>query len=345
VRPATAAETRDWDQLVLANPDGGHILQTRQWGEFKRRWGWLPHYCIDEAGPDHVAVLFLRRRIPGFGSLWYSPRGPGVASAERVVAMAPALRELSPGFLVKIDPELPLSAGTPGWNDAGLERSRDEVQPVTATIMVDLRPSEEEILASFKPKCRYNIRLAARRGVRVRRVPVDDRSIDVMYRLIHATQRRSRFLMRPRDYYAEHWRLQQASGQGEMFFAFLGDEVLAGVFITHLGHKAWYKDGGSTRRHHELMAPHLLQWEVMRWARARGVTLYDLVAVPPPGNLSPDHPFFGLYRFKSGFSKDITEFIGTWDVPLKPLRVKAWNAFGERAARQWSYRIHHDYLY
>ena len=59
-----------------------------------------------------------------------------------------------------------------------------------------------------------------------------------------------------------------------------------------------------------MMAPHLLQWEVMRWLRARGVEAYDLVAVPPAAELSPAHPLFGLYRFKSGFSERITEYVG-----------------------------------
>ena len=64
-----------------------------------------------------------------------------------------------------------------------------------------------------------------------------------------------------------------------------------------------------------MMAPHLLQWEVMRWLRARGVEAYDLVAVPPAAELNPAHPLFGLYRFKSGFSERITEYVGTWDLP------------------------------
>ncbi len=345
MRDATPAEIDRWDELVTANPDGGHVLQSRAWGEFKRGRGWEPHYRIAENGPDRLAILFLRRHIPGLGNLWYSPRGPGVADPNQLGPLADDLRSLRSAFLVKIDPELEAAADTSAWPRAGILKAPTEVQPSIATILVDLRPSEEQIIGSFKPKCRYNIRLAARHGVEVRRAPVDEQTVDVMYRLMGATQRRARFILRPRDYFASYWRLQHAAGNGDLFFASHGEEVLAGCFVTHFGRKAWYKDGGSSRSHHELMAPYLLQWEVMRWLRGRGVHTYDLVAVPRPADMSPDHPFAGLYRFKSGFNERVTEFVGAWDLPLGQRRYRLWNAVGERAACQWSYRVHHDLFY
>lgn len=345
MRQATAAEVRDWDELVLANPDGGHILQSRAWGEFKRGWGWEPQYRIAETDGRQLAMLVLRRHVPGFGALWYAPRGPGIARPEQLLELLDGLGALHRGFLLKIDPELPAESDLSSWTWARLVKSPNEVQNSTATILVDLRPSEDDILASFKPKCRYNIRLAARRGVRVQHVPVDERAIDAMYRLMAATQRRAGFMLRPREYFAHYWRLQHAAGQGDFFFAHLDGEVLAGCFVTHFGARAWYKDGGSSRHHHELMAPHLLQWEVMRWMRARRVTTYDLVAVPRVADMSPDHPFYGLYRFKSGFNEHVTEFVGTWDLAFHQRRYRMWNAVGESLARQWTYRVHHDFFY
>lgn len=345
MRPATAAEVRDWDRLVLANPDAGHILQSRAWGEFKRQWGWEPHYRIAEACGSPIALLLLRRRVPGLGTLWYAPRGPGITQPQQLVALLDDLRSLSPGFLVKVDPELPAASDTSCWTWARILPSPVEVQNSVATILVDLHPGEDRIIASFKPKCRYNIRLSARRGVRVQRVEVNDATIDVMYRLMAATQRRGGFMLRPRDYFAGYWRLHHAAGQGDLFFAVLDGEVLAGCFVTRFGERAWYKDGGSSRRHHDLMAPYLLQWEVMRWLRDRGVTVYDLVAVPRPADMSPGHPFYGLYRFKSGFNERVTEFVGTWDIPLAGRRYRLWNAAGERMTRQWTYRVRHDFFF
>jgi len=94
-----------------------------------------------------------------------------------------------------------------------------------------------------------------------------------------------------------------------------------------------------------VMAPHLLQWEVMRFLRDRGIESYDLVAVPPRGQLHPEHPLYGLYRFKSGFSSEIVEFVGTLDLVRDRLRFAAWEQVVERAEHQWAYRVRHDLLY
>ena len=346
MRPATRAELRAWDELVAANPDGGQILQTRAWGEFKRAHRWAPGYLVSETGPP-VAVMMLRHVVPGLGALGYIPKGPGVATTDQLGPVLDGLRANAGGaFAVKVEPEIEASdSAVAALRRLGLEKSRHDVQISRATIIVDLRPDEDALIASFKPKCRYNIRLAARRGVTVAPVPLDDTTIDTMYSLMASTRDRAGFTLRSRAYFSGYWRLHEAAGQGQLFFASLDGEVLAGVFATFVGRKAWYKDGGSTKEHSDAMAPHLLQWEVMRWLRGRGVESYDLVAVPPRAELDPRHKLYGLYRFKSGFSDRVTEFVGTWDLPLQRRRFAAWNAIAERAAHQWAYRVRHDLLY
>jgi lipid II:glycine glycyltransferase (peptidoglycan interpeptide bridge formation enzyme) len=346
VRPATRSEIGTWDELVVANPDGGHILQTRAWGEFKRSWGWRPTYWIAEAGGDAIAVLVLRRNVPGFGDLWYSPKGPGVTDTTALVDVLADRESMRSAFLVKVEPEIDEArADTPELRMAGMHKARSDVQMSRATIIVKLDRDEDALLASFKSKTRYNIRLAARRGVEVTPVEMTDANIATMYSLMAATRERAGFFLRSERYFRGYWELQAASGQAQLFFASWQGRVLAGVFATYLGTHGWYKDGGSVKEHSELMAPHLLQWEVMRWLRARGVRTYDLVAVPPAAQLNESHPLFGLYRFKSGFSEQITEFVGTWDLPLRPRAYAAWERWGERAAQTINRRLHHDLLY
>jgi lipid II:glycine glycyltransferase (peptidoglycan interpeptide bridge formation enzyme) len=346
MRPATTREIAAWDQLVEANPGGGQFLQTRAWGEFKRRWGWTPTYWVARAGARDVAVLFLRRRVAGFGDLWYAPKGPAIASSDELVEVLADREPLRGAFLVKVEPEVEEPALDPrAWRAAGLRKSPADVQMSRATIVVDLDRDEDALLASFKPKTRYNIRLAARRGVEVAAVPMTDANIDVMYSLMTATQDRAGFVLRGAAYFRQYWELQAASGQGQLFFASWQGEILAGLYAIHLGDRAWYKDGGSTKLHSDLMAPHLLQWEVMRWLRQRAVKRYDLVAVPPSTQLTESHPLYGIYRFKSGFSDHITDFVGTWDLPLRPRAYAVWQRIGENATQRLRWRLHHDLLY
>jgi lipid II:glycine glycyltransferase (peptidoglycan interpeptide bridge formation enzyme) len=346
MRPATSREIVAWDDLVTANPGGGQFLQTRAWGEFKRRWGWTPTYWIAQVGGGDVAVLFLRRGVAGLGDIWYAPKGPGVAGADGLVEVLADRAPLRGAFLVKVEPEVEESAADQrAWYAAGLRKSPSDVQMSRATIVVDLDREEDALLASFKPKTRYNIRLAARRGVTVAAVPMTAANMDAMYSLMLATQDRAGFVLRSARYFQQYWELQAASGQGQLFFASWQGEVLAGLYAIHLGERAWYKDGGSTKLHSDLMAPHLLQWEVMRWLRHRGVCRYDLVAVPPSSQLTERHPLYGIYRFKSGFSDRITDFVGTWDLPVRPRAYAAWQRFGETATQRLRWRLHHDLLY
>lgn len=317
MRFATDSEIANWDELVAANPDGGHILQTRAWGDFKAQWGWRPRHVIASGDTVDLAILFLTRKITGLGELWYAPKGPGIIRPQSMVDALCQRRLFGPAFCVKVEPEIAQGTDLGTWEAQGLVKAPQDVQINRATIIVDLRPDEDALLASFKSKTRYNIRLAQRKGVVVRHMPVNDKTIDVMFALMVATQQRAGFTLRQRDYFAGYWQRQHACGQGDFFFALHDEEVLAGIFVTHFGTRAWYKDGGSTKLHQELMAPHLLQWEVMRHLRARGVTDYDLVAVPRPQEMSETHPMYGLYRFKSGFCDTVTDFVGTWDLPLR----------------------------
>ena len=109
-----------------------------------------------------VAVLVLRHSVPGLGELGYVPKGPGVAGADTLPHCVDGLRATAgSAFAIKVEPEIEQSpAAISALRAMGLEKSRHDVQISRATIIVDLRPDEDALLASFKPKCRYNIRLA-----------------------------------------------------------------------------------------------------------------------------------------------------------------------------------------
>jgi lipid II:glycine glycyltransferase (peptidoglycan interpeptide bridge formation enzyme) len=345
VRVATPAEIDRWDELVKANPDRGNMLQTRVWGEFKRAWWWRPVYLFEDDPADRVATLFLRRRVRGLGWLWYAPKGPGVTSAEQLRRLLADRHLFTDAFCIQVESEAPDTADNRAALVAmGLRKAAD-VQVSRATIVVDIVPDEAAILSSFKPKTRYNIRLAGRRGVTVDPVPCTEINVEVLHGLMARAFERAGIPLRPLTYFADYWRLFEASGQGQLFLAQRDGEVLAGAYVVFLGEKAWYKDGGSVGDRGELMAPHLLQWEVMRWLRAHGVRSYDLFAVPRSDQEADDSPLHGLWQFKSGFSTDVRQFVGTWDLVLDERRYRLWRRIGEPVMRRVRWRLHGDLFY
>lgn len=94
-------------------------------------------------------------------------------------------------------------------------------------------------------------------------------------------------------------------------------QILSGAILMTTGKKACYLYGASDNRFRDRMPNYLIQWEMMRHAQSTGAEIYDFRGVS--GNLSPDHPLFGLYRFKRGFQGEFVEYIGEFDAVLKPL--------------------------
>ena len=185
--------------------------------------------------------------------------------------------------------------------------------------------SEDEIINSFKQKTRYNIRLAERKGVKIELRDMDDDGVDLMYSLMQATQKRAGFFLRQKDYFANYWKALANAGMGQLIVATHEGDVLGGVFVTIFGEKAYYKDGGSFETKRNLMAPYLLQWEAIKWAKSKGALSYDMVAVPPKSELeNENHLQHGLYLFKRGFNEEVTEFVGCWDLPINQNKFRIW---------------------
>jgi len=347
MRQATAQEIENWDNLVATNPDGGNPLQSHAYGQFKRAYGWQPHYIIHELEDITVAVLYISRTVAGLGQLWYAPKGPGIASAVQLQDLLKDFHDPK-AFMLKIEPDLMATEKAASeMTDLGLVKAKFDLQWNRYTVTVDLRPSEDEIIAGFKQKTRYNIRLAERKGVKVEPVPYSEEAAGTMYDLMLATQARAGFYMRGSAYLTKFWKTHAAAGRGQFFFAKYEGKVLAGIFALYEGRQGLYKDGGSTREHPELQAPYLLQWEAMRWLKAKGCTEYDLHGTPPSHRFGDSsHPLSGLAQFKSGFHPGIvTEYVGVYDYPLKPAKYRFWNKAGEKIVAGYSFRVKKELFY
>jgi len=335
IRSATPQEIEDWDSLVTKNSDGGHIYNSLAWGEFKKTAGWQPNYFIYESAGYVLYFCLSSKQASFLGNIYYCSKGPGffkdfLATHDSTAHFTEFCNELGPfmarfdnkAILVKIEPEI--SEGQLDMKKIGLLKAKADLQ-FKATIFVDLEPDPEEIIAGFKQKTRYNIRLAERKGVTVERREMTDENVDLMYDLMLATQTRAGFFLRQKDYFAGYWQGLAKAGLGQLLIASHEGEVLAGIYATHFGSKGYYKDGGSFPLKRNLMAPYFLQWQAMLWAKEQGATRYDMVAVPPKAHLEDaSHPQAGLYQFKRGFNEEVTEFTGCWDLPISKTKYKTW---------------------
>ena len=138
--------------------------------------------------------------------------------------------------------------------------------------------------------------------------------LDDFSRIMDETGARDGFIVRSRSYFKKM--LDCLGGHARLYMAFYEDKPVAGTLAIAYGDKVWYLYGASSNQYRNVMPNYLLQWEMIRWAIERGAAIYDFRGVS--GDLSPDNPLYGLYRFKRGFNGEFCEFIGELNLVLRP---------------------------
>lgn len=197
--------------------------------------------------------------------------------------------------------------------------------PPRTTLVIGLSKSEEELLSAMHEKARYNIRLAERRGIRVRRAGVDE-SFRAFWSLMRETAKRGRVGIHAREYYRKMLETVQGGDvQARLFLAVHREIPLATAILITCGDTATYLHGGSSSEQRNLMAPHLLQWRMMQYAKHHRMKWYDMWGIAPQDERGKTreergyvHPWTGITRFKLGFGGEVKESVGTFDIICRP---------------------------
>jgi peptidoglycan pentaglycine glycine transferase (the first glycine) len=317
----------EWNSFIAASP-AGHILQSTQWGQLKERFGWqVTRIAVEDRGQWLAGAQILFRPL-GPKTIAYVPKGPIIDwdDARITQTLMEALHHLCRqrhAIFLKIEPDLAEDPTlTQKLIGLGFHPSPHTIQP-RCTIVLDLRPDPENILARMKSKTRYNIGLAARKGVTVREATTED--LPAFYHLMQITSRRDRFGIHSEAYYRTAYQIFVPQGLAKLFLATFEDQILAGIMAFAFGHKAWYMYGASSDLHRNLMPNYLLQWEAIKWAKDRGCLTYDLWGIPDEEEEVLEREFtkrsdglWGVYRFKRGFGGQVVHYIGAYDYVYSP---------------------------
>jgi len=331
--------SQEWDALLTDCPSA-HILQSLAWGELKAAFGWESVHLISERAGQRAGAQLLFRSLPAGWTVAYIPKGP-VSQGSDPLSLAnfyqawdivgteiDQICRRKRAIFLKVEPDLPDLAGESRASDAppGFQLSPHAIQP-PRTILVDLSGTEDDLLGRMKQKTRYNLRLAQKKGIQV----LQSAEISAFYQLMQVTGQRDTFAVHSQAYYQRAYELFSPTGQCKLLLANLDGELLGGIMAFSQGHRAWYFYGASANQHRELMAPYLLQWEAMRWARARGCTEYDLWGIPDAAEEELEAQFarradglWGVYRFKRGFGGRVCRAAGPWDRVYQPLMYRGY---------------------
>ena len=313
----------DWDRFLGAHPDA-HLLQMGAWGGLKQDFGWDPVRIVLN---EKIGGQILFRRLPLGRTFGYMPKpvfAPGEAGGRFWEEVDSVCKKRHAIFL-KIEPDT--------WEDGAqpvppppFKLSSHNIQP-PRTITVDIKDNEETILERMKPKCRYNIRLAGKKGVTVR--AWDD--IPAFHAMMTVTGGRDNFGVHSLEYYRRVYDLFHPAGTCELLSAEYEGRALASLMVFANAKRAWYVYGASNDMERNRMPAYLLQWEAIRWARARGCEEYDLWGVPDENEETLEAGFdtrhdglWGVYRFKRGFGGQLKRAAQAVDRVYDPLLYWAY---------------------
>ena len=304
-------------------------------------WSLDTNHCV-------AAALILKRQIlrNGFAarvSILYSPKGPlldwsNQSLRDRVLNDLQAFAKKEGAIFLKMDPDVVLGTGVPQGEDDFIENdgqvliselkkrgwgySSDQIQ-FKNTVLIDLNPSEEELLSSMKQKTRYNIRLAEKKGVALR--VGDQEDFGMLYQMYAETSVRDGFVIRDEGYYQTVWKLFMNSREPtcEPLIAEVDGEPVAAIFVFYFAGRAYYVYGMSRDVHREKMPTYLLQWQAIKRAKARGCKVYDLWGAPDMFDESDS--LWGVYRFKEGLGGKVVRTLGAWDFAPNPFWYKLYS--------------------
>lgn len=327
-----------WDSYVAGHVDG-HLLQSWNWGELKAGAGWHPLRLALYEGEQIVAAAQVLQRgashVPlRLGHLAYIPKGPLLDWSQSLLCerfFTQVRRYLWSQGALALRMELGQEADAAGSAIIRQRLSAMHCQAVHAvqplrTIVLDLEPTEEALMAQMKEKWRYNVRLARRKGVTVR-VATSEADVQAWYTLLQTTGERDSFGIHTLEYYQQVWRLLGERDELRLLLAEYEGQLLAGIFVSLFAGQALYLYGASSNEQRQLMPNYLLQWEAITWAKQRGARLYDFWGIPETD--AEDEAMAGVYRFKRGWGGRVVQFLGSYEQAYRPLMMNVARRFVE----------------
>ncbi|HAA30584.1 MAG TPA: methicillin resistance protein [Cyanobacteria bacterium UBA8553] len=309
IKPLNLVERQVWDSLVQARIDGC-FMQSWAWANFKE----LEGYKTFRYG------LFLEETLVGGCIFYFYPHRSqaNLLIAPGAPVLPPTLAEEGMQLLKEKAASLAKEIGAiafriePLWTQkpdclAGFVRAPVDLLP-SETLLIDLRPSEAEILAAMKQKGRYNLRLSWRHGAETE-FTTNSQAIPLFYDLFWETVKRQQFFGEPYGFFINLCQTLFAANMAEIGLARWRGEILAAILVVYWGERATYLYGGRNFEHPEVMAPYSLHWAAMQRAKARGCTVYDFYGF----TLDPNHGYAKFSRFKSQFGGVRITTIGAHD--------------------------------
>lgn len=296
---------------------GGSVLQSRGWGEFQQALGREPVWA-QGAGWQWLAGIRVSRGLR-YLMCSYGPVATSPATMTNALdSLLTAARELNIDF-VRVEPQAYITADH--LHNLGARRIA-EADP-EHTRVIDLTQDEQKLRADLASGHRNLINGTERRGITVTHV-TGAAGVDILYPMLQDTAQHAHVTFYPKAYYQtlldtlpENTCVYVAGAEGQ--------PVAAALFYDWMGTRYYAHAGAYQEANRQVKASVSLVWQAILDAKANGQKRFDLWGTAPVGDTK--HPFAGITKFKAAFGGEPVDYLGTWDIPLKRHKYRAYGVY------------------
>jgi len=265
------------------------IRQSQEYAQFIKNLGWQ----VEKIGKWRTFI----KKFPLIGSLIKIQRiKPPIPFVE-----IEALAKKHHAFQIILEPSCPQSPQPPQYPQS-YKPLKSPFIP-TKTLILDLKPFEQQIFGSFPKNKRRDIRLAEKNNL-----VIEEGNPQQFYEL------KKKFLLRkkilPLGTKNEIFLLCQAFGpeKSKILISYpfcpscspCPSAPLAGLLLLFSGKTAYYWQAASTPEGNKLLAPTLLLWKAIKLAKKKGFSKFDFEGIYD-NRFPQNRSWLGFTHFKSGF--------------------------------------------
>ena len=236
------------------------------------------------------------------------------------------LTDLSPSTTNAVGAKLTQQLTADGWQLQSPEDGFGAGQPQFTFEIPLADRTEQDLLSGMNQLWRRNIKKAEKEGVVVTRAG-DDAALKAFHDLYLHTAERDHFTPRGLAYFKvmRDAMVSEGDKRFQMFLAHHEVDLVAATIYVQVGAHAWYSYGASSTEKRDVRGSNAIQWAMIRAALEDGASVYDLRGITP--TLDPEDSHVGLIQFKVGTGGQAVQYVGEWDLPLRPVIYKAFQMY------------------
>ncbi len=294
-----------------------HPLQSFEWGEFRKKTGIkVIRRALIQNGQFVDGFTVTLHKVPKTKYyIGYLPKGN--EPTKEVIEELKRIGKENNCIFIQLEPNI-ISLKS---EVLGLLKPAAHPLFTKFTFVLDLTKSEDELLKQMHSKTRYNIRVAEKHNVKVSEDNSEKSFVEYLKLMLTTTSRQGFYAHTPSYHEKLFETLPKEEGPNILSYHLLNAQFdsktltswVLFVFKNHL----YYPYGASSREHRETMSNNLVAWEAIKFGKKLGLKKFDMwgaLGTEPDKN----DPWYGFHRFKEGYGAELVEFVGSYDLIVKP---------------------------